>query len=71
MGWLVVLVAGPLTAAIGPTGVGLLLAGGLCYSVGVVFFLTTRLAFAHAVWHLFVLAGSALHYVGVLRYAAP
>jgi len=67
MGWLAVLVAEPLMAALGRDGVGLLVAGGLCYSAGVVFFLLRRMPYAHAVWHLFVLAGSALHYAGVLR----
>jgi hemolysin III len=47
-----------------------LVAGGLCYSLGIAFFLV-RMAYAHAVWHVCVLTGSALHYVGVLRYATP
>jgi hemolysin III len=69
LGWLVVVVARPLAAAVGPAVLALLVAGGLCYSVGVVFFLLRRLAYSHAVWHLFVIAGSVLHYLGVFRLA--
>jgi hemolysin III len=71
LGWLGVLVVRPLAAAVGPAGLGLLLGGGLCYSAGVVFYLLEGVAYAHAMWHLFVLGGSALHYVGVLRLAGP
>jgi hemolysin III len=69
LGWLGVLVVQPLAAAVGPAGLGLLVAGGLCYSAGVVFYLLEGVAYAHALWHLCVLGGSALHYVGVLRLA--
>ncbi len=48
----------------------LLATGGLCYSLGIVFFLA-RVPYAHAVWHVCVLAGSALHYACVLLYATP
>jgi hemolysin III len=71
MGWLVVPALGPLTAAIAPLGLALLLAGGLCYTVGVVFFFLEGVAFAHTVWHLFVLAGSVLHFFTVLFFATP
>jgi hemolysin III len=66
MGWCVVVAARPLFAAVGPSGGGLLLAGGLAYSLGVPFYVWRRLPYHHAVWHLFVLAGSALHYAAVL-----
>ena len=50
-------------------GFAWLAVGGLFYTVGIVFFaLDTRLAHAHGVWHLFVLAGSACHYYAILRY---
>ena len=45
-----------------------LIAGGLCYTVGVVFFVWERLPYNHAVWHLFVIGGSACHYVAMLLY---
>lgn len=68
LGWLVVFVYEPLLAAISGAGIGWLLAGGLFYSFGLIFFAWTRLSFNHAVWHLFVLAGSACHYFAVLWY---
>lgn len=69
MGWLVILVIRPLVAQIGVAGFGWLLAGGLSYSLGVIFFAMKRLRFAHFYWHGFVLVGSACHLVAVLRYA--
>lgn len=72
MGWLVVVAAGPLLASVGPAGVGWLLAGGVMYTGGVVFFaLDRRMRYAHSIWHLFVAAGSICHFVAVLRYAIP
>ncbi len=67
MGWLSVAFAGPMIAAL-PSGALLWLAvGGACYTAGVAFFLWERWRYAHAVWHLFVLAGSACHYAAVWR----
>jgi hemolysin III len=70
MGWCVVLALRPLVAAVPPGGIALLVAGGLAYSVGVVFYLWRSLPYGHAIWHGFVLAGSAFHYAAVLRYVA-
>jgi hemolysin III len=70
MGWCVVVAAKPLLAAVAPGGIALLAAGGLAYSGGVAFYLWRRLPYHHAIWHGFVLAGSAFHYVAVLRYVA-
>ena len=59
----------PLLQALGTAGFVWLLAGGLCYSGGIVFYvLDRRLRHAHGVWHLFVLAGSTAHYLAVLLY---
>jgi len=69
MGWCVVVAAKPLLAAVAPRGIALLVAGGLAYSLGVVFYAWRRPYF-HAIWHAFVLAGSAFHYAAVLRYVA-
>lgn len=69
MGWCVVVAAKPLLAAVAPGGIALLAAGGLAYSVGVVFYVSKR-PYHHAIWHVFVLAGSAFHYAAVLRYVA-
>ena len=70
MGWSAVVAAKPLLAAVPPAGIALLVAGGLAYSGGVAFYLWRRLPYHHAVWHAFVLAGSAFHYAAVLRYVA-
>ena len=70
MGWCVVVAVKPLLAAVAPGGIALLVAGGLAYSVGVVFY-ASKGPYHHAVWHAFVLAGSALHYFSVLFYVVP
>jgi hemolysin III len=70
MGWLAVIAVNPLLQAIPVAGVILLAAGGLAYTIGVAFFvLDSKLRYAHFVWHLFVVAGTACHYFAVLRYA--
>lgn len=61
MGWLIVLASGPLLRNLPAAGVWWLAAGGLAYSLGVGFFAWHRLPFNHAIWHLFVLAGSVCH----------
>ena len=50
---------------------GLLLAGGLCYTVGVRFYRWHRLRYHHAVWHLFVLGGIICHFLAVMLYLLP
>ncbi len=67
MGWCAVLAVRPLLGALSWTGFLWLLAGGLCYTAGVAFYVNSR-RFAHFVWHLFVLAGSLCHYWAVFRY---
>jgi hemolysin III len=71
MGWIVVIAVKPLLTLVAGGGIALLLAGGLAYSLGVVFFAWGKLPFNHAVWHLFVLAGSIFHYFAVLLYVLP
>jgi hemolysin III len=71
MGWCVVVAFGPLARSVEPGGLALLIAGGLCYTLGIVFYAWHRLRFGHFVWHLFVLAGSVLHYLAVLFYVIP
>jgi hemolysin III len=70
MGWLVLVAIRPLLASVPVQGVLWLLAGGLAYTAGIGFYAARRLRYAHFVWHLFVVAGSACHFVAVLRYAA-
>jgi len=67
MGWLVVIAAKPVLANVPTATLRWIVAGGLLYSAGVVFYIWKRLPFSHAVWHLFVLAGSTCHYFAVLR----
>ncbi len=67
MGWIAVLAIRPLITHVGAAGVWWLAAGGLCYTGGVVFYATDkRVRYGHAVWHLFVLAGSTCHFFAVL-----
>jgi len=61
MGWLAVLAIKPIINSLPPTGLILLIAGGLSYTGGVVFFVWNKLKFNHAIWHLFVIGGSACH----------
>jgi|PlaIllAssembly_1097288.scaffolds.fasta_scaffold179862_1 hemolysin III len=68
MGWLSILAIKPLMNSLPSGGVWWIAAGGLFYSSGVVFYAWKRLPFSHSIWHLFVLGGSACHYVAVLRY---
>lgn len=71
MGWLAVIAAEPMLRLV-PTGCLLwLLVGGLFYSFGVIFYLLDRIPYFHAIWHLFVLAGSASHYLAVVLYVLP
>ena len=71
MGWLVLVAAVPLLERVSTQGLIWLLAGGLAYSAGVVFFaLDSRIRYAHAIWHGFVVAGTSCHFFAVLRYAA-
>lgn len=71
MGWLIVIAAQPLSERVPAPGLLWLLAGGLAYTLGVVFFaLDSRLRYGHFIWHLFVMAGTACHYFAVLWYAA-
>jgi hemolysin III len=72
MGWLIVVAIVPLVRQVPVAGLAWLLVGGLCYTAGVVFYvLDSRMRFAHAVWHLFVLGGSAAHGWAVFAYTLP
>lgn len=71
VGWLIVVAFGPMIAHVPRGGLWLLLAGGLCYLCGVVFYRWRRLRYHHAVWHGFVLGGSTCHYLAVLLFLLP
>jgi hemolysin III len=71
MGWLVMVAIKPLLAALPAGGLRLLIGGGLCYTGGAVFYLRKQLPYHHAIWHLFVLGGSACHWASVFFYVVP
>jgi len=66
MGWLAVVAIKPMLTSLDRQTMILLVAGGLAYTLGLVFFGWKRLPYSHAIWHVFVLAGSVLHYFAVL-----
>jgi len=71
MGWLVLIAAVPLVQNVPTMGIALLVAGGLAYTLGVIFFaLDNKVRYAHAVWHAFVVAGTAFHFFAVLNYSS-
>jgi hemolysin III len=69
MGWLVLVAAEPVWTLVPKWGLFWLLAGGIAYTAGAVFFMAERIKYFHFVWHLFVVAGTACHFIAVLRYA--
>jgi hemolysin III len=70
MGWLVLIAAVPLVERVPLQGLVWLVAGGLAYTLGVVFFvLDSRIRYAHAIWHGFVVAGTGCHFFAVMGYA--
>jgi len=69
MGWAAVVALVPMVNALGRAGFAWVASGGLLYTVGIVFYaLDARLKHAHGIWHLFVLAGSAAHFIAILKY---
>ncbi len=69
MGWIVLVAVKPLFAALGGAGFAWLLAGGICYTVGIVFFVfDERFRHWHGIWHIFVMVGSLLHFIAILFY---
>lgn len=70
MGWLILIAADPAWHLVPKWGLAWLLAGGVAYTAGAAFFLAERIRYFHFVWHLFVVVGTACHFVAVLRYAA-
>lgn len=71
MGWAVVIAIRPLLESLPLPGFLWLLCGGLAYTLGVIFFVWERLPYNHAIWHVFVLAGSIMHFFAVLFYVIP
>lgn len=71
MGWLSIIAIKPLYQHLSHEGLYWLIAGGICYTVGVIFYLWKRLYFSHAVWHLFVVGGCACHFWTIFQYVLP
>ena len=71
MGWIGVFALQPLLNAIGFIPIALLIAGGVAYSLGVIFFGWHRIPHNHAIFHVFILVGSILHYIAVVLYVVP
>lgn len=71
MGWLVVIAIGPVAAALDTWTLSWLIAGGLFYTLGTVFYMRDSIPYAHAIWHLFCIGGSICHYVAVLAQVVP
>ncbi len=71
MGWLAVVAIKPMLAHVSHDALRWLFIGGACYTVGVMFFVWERVRYSHAVWHLFVLAGSVSHAWAILGYVLP
>lgn len=68
MGWLAIFAIKPMVESVPTASLVWLLIGGLCYTFGVYFYIKSSWRYHHAIWHLFVLAGSACHYISISRY---
>ncbi len=71
MGWIIVIAWIPLTEVLPGGGVFLLVLGGVFYTLGTIFYVWRGFPFHHAVWHIFVLAGSISHFFAIFRYVLP
>lgn len=71
LGWAIVPLLGDLIDALPAGGLALLAGGGIVYSLGVIFYLLDRIPYNHAIWHVFVLAGTALQFFSVFFYVLP
>ena len=71
MGWLAVVAIGPMVQRLPAATLAWMVAGGLIYTAGTVFYHSRRIPYAHAIWHLFVLGGSACHFAAVLTQVLP
>ena len=71
MAWLAIVAVKPLLADVPLGGLVLLATGGAAYMAGIIFYLWDQMPFNHAIWHLFVIAGSVFHFIAVLVYVLP
>lgn len=71
MGWLIIIAIKPLIENLATGALFFLLGGGLCYTFGIYFYAKEKIPYNHTIWHLFVLGGSTLHFLGVFLYLIP
>ncbi|MGM0522338.1 MAG: PAQR family membrane homeostasis protein TrhA, partial [Pseudomonadota bacterium] len=71
MGWMIVLASEEMAASLSSTGIFLLAAGGAAYTLGVIFYAVRAIPYNHAIWHLFVIAGSVCHYFAIYHTVLP
>lgn len=71
MGWFIIVAIKPLIATVPALGMNWLFAGGLFYTLGSAFYMWKKIPYNHAIWHLFVLAGSVSHFIAVFFYVLP
>ena len=71
MGWIMIAAVKPMLASVATGGLLLLLLGGLAYTGGIIFYIWRKLPYHHAIWHVFVLTGSVLHFFAVLFFVIP
>lgn len=71
MGWMIVLASGEMVANLSVSGIALLAAGGITYTLGVIFYAVRAIPYNHAIWHLFVIGGSICHYFAVYSAVLP
>jgi hemolysin III len=71
MGWIGLIAVQPLFTALGLAPIALIVAGGVAYSIGVIFFAWHSIKHHHAIWHIFVLAGSIFHFLAIAIYVIP
>ena len=71
MGWTMIIATRPLLDLVATDGLLLLVWGGIAYTAGTIFYAWRRLPYHHAIWHLFVLTGSGLHVLAILKYVIP
>lgn len=71
MGWMIVLASGEMAASLSPSGIVWLAAGGITYTLGVIFYAVRAIPYNHAIWHLFVIVGSVCHYFAIYSTVLP
>ncbi len=71
MGWMLLFFILPIIRNIPSTGIFLIIIGGLCYTIGTIFFKLKKLPYTHLIWHLFVIAGTVFHWLAISKYILP